>query len=78
MAVLCLQGSGRSLFQVARQSLIAARVPNELRGTASSSIGGAMRVAGVAGPLVGGAIVEAFNVAAAFWVQAALLAAAAL
>ena len=34
MGVLSLQGAGRSLFQVARQTHISAIVPNELRGMA--------------------------------------------
>lgn len=39
---------------MARQSLIAATVPNHFRGTATSTLGGTVRLVAVAGPLLGG------------------------
>ena len=65
-------GAALSLYQVSRQTHIAATIPNHMRGTASSMLGGSMRIVSVLGPLLGGAVVAAFSVSAAFGLQAVL------
>lgn len=67
-----LLGASLSLYQVSRQTHIAATIPNHMRGTASSMLGGSMRIVSICGPLFGGAVVAALSVAAAFWLQAIL------
>ena len=69
-----LLGASLSLYQVSRQTHIAATVPNRMRGTASSMLGGSMRIVSVVGPLLGGGIVASISVSAAFWLQALLYA----
>ena len=67
-----LLGASLSLYQVSRQTHIAATIPNHMRGTASSMLGGSMRIVSILGPLLGGAIVASSSVSTAFSLQAVL------
>ena len=66
-----LAGVGASFFQVARQSWLAAAVPNQHRGRVNSLIGGSTRLANVLGPIAGGMVSQyAGGSRSAFWLQA--------
>ena len=65
-------GVGMSLFQISRQSWVAATVPKHRRGRANGLIGGVGRLAQTLGPAMGGIIVHVSGAPAAFSTQTAL------
>lgn len=72
LAVLVfLMGGAWSVWLLARVAYAAEITPFSQRGRVMSILGGLGRIGAVVGPLLGGAVVAAFGLAAAFYLQAA-------
>ncbi|MFP4485001.1 MAG: MFS transporter [Spirochaetaceae bacterium] len=78
VAAFCvlLIGGMSALFILGLQSHVRASMPPDLRGRALSSVGGSMRIGALAGPAIGGAVTDAFNMSATFLLFAVFIAAA--
>ena len=65
VAVFCFGLSG-SVFGLARQTYITEAMPIKFRARALSSLGGTFRIGGFLGPLIGSAVIAAWNLQAAY------------
>jgi MFS family permease len=73
-----LAGSVQSTWSITRVSHVRSIVPPEFRGRAISAIGGAVRIGGFVGPIVGGYIAKFFGFSTVFFVQAGIIGIAAI
>lgn len=76
--VLFAMGGSWSVFMLARLSYVTELAPTQVRGRALSLLGGTNRIGNFIGPVIGGFAASWFGLHSAFYIQAALSAAAAL
>ncbi len=72
LALRIATGAGNGAMRLSRQTYVTRRVEHAVRGRAMSLIGGSFRIGLLAGPLLGGALVDAVGFATTFAVAGAL------
>ena len=68
-AAVLVMGLGWAVWLVARLSLATDLAPPDRRGQVIATLGGASRIGSFVGPLLGAALISAFGIDAAFWLQ---------